>query len=133
MGADHVIDYTREDFTRGQEKYDLIFAVNGYHTLSAYKRVLAPHGIYVCAGGTLPQIFESMLLGSLVSQKGGKKLTNMGISEVKQEDLRTLGDLLQSGKIAPVIDRSYPLDEIVEAMRYVEDTHPQGKVVLTVA
>jgi NADPH:quinone reductase-like Zn-dependent oxidoreductase len=132
IGADHMIDYTKEDFTRSQKRYDLIFAVNGYHSLSAYKRALSPQGIYVCAGGTLPQFFQAMLLGSLMSRDGGKKLGSMGIAKVNQEDLVTLSDLLEAGKIVPVIDRIYLLSEIVEAFRYVEDKHAQGKVVITV-
>ena len=132
LGADIVIDYTQEDFTRNRQQYDLIFAVNGYHSLSAYKRALSPQGVYVCAGGTLPQIFQAMLLGSLLSAKGGKKLGSMGIAEVRHEDLVYLGGLLEAGKIVPVIDRSYPLDEIVDAFRYVEEKHAQGKVVITV-
>jgi NADPH:quinone reductase-like Zn-dependent oxidoreductase len=132
IGADHVIDYTREDFTRNRQCYDLIFAVNGYHSLLAYQRALCPRGIYVCAGGSLPQIFQAMILGSLMSRKGGKKISSMGIAKVNQEDLVYLGALLETGKIAPVIDRRYPLSDIVEAFRYVEDTHAQGKVVITV-
>jgi len=132
IGADHVIDYAKEDFTRNRQRYDLILAVNGYHSLSAYQRVLCPQGIYVCAGGTLPQFFQAMLLGSLMSRKGGKKMSSMGIAKVNQEDLVYLGKLLETGKIAPVIDRRYPLSDIVEAFRYVEDTHAQGKVVITV-
>jgi NADPH:quinone reductase-like Zn-dependent oxidoreductase len=130
-GADHVIDYTKEDFTRGNECYDLIYAVNGYHSLSAYKRALCPKGRYVSAGGTLRQIFEGMLLGRFFSEKDGKKLTFMGIAKVEQADLNTLAVLLSEGKIAPHIDRSYPLSEIAPAMRYVEDTHAQGKVVIS--
>lgn len=133
IGADHVIDYTQEDFTRKQQRYELIYAVNGYHSLLAYKRALSPQGIYVCAGGTLPQFFQAMLLGSLMSRKGGKKMRSMGIAQVNQEDLVFLAELLKAGRIAPIIDRSYPLSEIVEAFRYVEDTHAQGKVVITVA
>ena len=132
IGADHVIDYTQEDFTRKWQRYDLIFAVNGYHSLSAYKRALCPQGIYVCAGGTLPQIFQAMLLGSLMSRNGDKKMGSMGIAKVNHEDLVTLGELLKAGKIVPVIDRSYPISEIVEAFRYVEEIHAQGKVVITV-
>ena len=131
LGADHVIDYTQEDFTRNQQRYDLIFAVNGYHPLSAYKRALSPQGTYVCAGGTLTQIFQAMILGSLMSQSGGKKLRSMGIAKVKQEDLATLAEHLKAGKIVPFIDRRYPLSEIVDAFRYVEDEHAQGKVVIT--
>jgi len=132
IGADHVIDYTQEDFTRSRQRYDLILAVNGYHSLSAYQRALSPQGIYVCAGGTLPQFFQAILLGSLMSRNGGKKLGSMGIAKVNQEDLVYLGQLLEAGKIAPVIDRSYPLSEIVQAFRYVEEKHAQGKVAITV-
>jgi len=131
LGAEHVIDYTKENFTRSSQRYDLIFAVNGYHPLSAYKRALGPRGMYVCAGGAFSQFVQIILFGPLMSQKGGKKLVSMGIAEVKQEDLIYLAELLKDGQIRPVIDRSYPLDQIVEAFRYVEDTHAQGKVVIT--
>lgn len=80
----------------------------------------------------MPQFFQAMLLGPLMSRKGGKKMGSMGIAKINQEDLVFLGELLKAGKIAPVIDRRYPLSEIVEAFRYVEDTHAQGKVVITV-
>jgi NADPH:quinone reductase-like Zn-dependent oxidoreductase len=130
IGADHVIDYSREDFTRNRQRYDLIFAVNGYHSLSDYKRALNPQGMYVCAGGTLPQIFQAMLLGSLMSRNGGKKMGSMGIAKVNQDDLAYLGELLEAGEIAPVIDCSYPLSEIVEAFRYVEEVHARGKVII---
>jgi NADPH:quinone reductase-like Zn-dependent oxidoreductase len=132
IGADHVIDYTQEDFTKSQQRYDLIFAVNGYHWLGAYKRVLCPGGIYVCAGGTMPQIFQAMLLGPRMSEKDGKKLVNMGVAKVTPEDLAYLGELLATDKITPVIDAQYPLDQVPAAMRYVEEKHAQGKVVITV-
>ena len=132
IGADHVIDYTQEDFTRNRQGYDLIFAVNGYHWIFDYKRVLNPQGVYVCAGGTLPQFFQAMLLGRWMSRNGGKKMGSMGIAQLNQEDLVYLGELLEAGKIAPVIDRSYPLSEIVDAFRYVEEKHAQGKVVINV-
>jgi NADPH:quinone reductase-like Zn-dependent oxidoreductase len=132
IGADHVIDYTKENFTQNGQRYDLIFAVNGYHSLSAYKRTLSPQGIYICAGGTMPQFLQAILLGPLMSRKGGKKMGSMGIAKVNQKDLVYLGELLEAGKIAPVIDRRYPLSEIVEAFHYMEDTHAQGKVVITV-
>ncbi len=130
IGADHVIDYTKEDFTRNQKCYDLIFAVNGYHPLPGYKRALCSQGIYTCAGGTINQFLQAILLGSLMSRNGGKKMGSMGIAKVNQNDLVYLLDLLEAGKIAPVIDRRYPLSEIAEAFRYVEDTHAQGKVVI---
>ena len=132
IGADHIIDYTQEDFTRNRQRYNLIFAANGYHSLSAYKRALSSEGVYVCAGGTLPQFLQAILLGSLMSRNGGKKLGSMGIAKVNQEDLVYLGELLKAGKIVSVIDRSYALSDIVEAFRYVEEKHAQGKVVITV-
>lgn len=132
LGADHVIDYTREDFTQNKQQYDLIFAVNGYHSLYAYQRALTAEGTYVCAGGSMPQILQAMLLGALMSRKGGKKISSMGIAKVKQDDLVYLGELLETGNLKIVVDRCYSLDEIVEAFRYVEDTHAQGKVVIVV-
>ena len=131
IGADHVIDYARLDFTRQPQRYDLIVAVNGYHPLLAYRRALSRNGRYVCAGGALLQFVQAMALGSLLSRANGKRMFSMGIADVKQEDLVFLAELLELGKITPVIDRSYPLSEIVEAFRYVEDTHAQGKVVIT--
>lgn len=133
IGADHVIDYTREDFTRNPQRYDLILAINGYHSFSAYKRALHPQGIYVCGGGTLGQILQAMLLRSLGSRKGGKQMRLMGRAKVFQEDLVFLAELLKEGRIVPVIDRIYLLSDIVEAFRYVEESHAQGKVVIEVA
>jgi len=131
IGADHVIDYTKEDFTRNRQRYDLILAVNGYHSLSAYKQALNPQGIYICAGGTMLQFFQAMLLGSLMSRKGGKKMGSMGIAKINQKDLVYLGELLETGKIVPQIDLCYPLSEVPEAIRYVEEKHAQGKIVIT--
>ena len=131
LGADHVIDYTKEDFTRSGKLYDLIFAANGYHPLSAYKRALAPRGMYVMAGGTMAQIFQAMLMGSLMSEKGGR--TMGGVSAKRsQQDLIVLKELLQAGTIVPVIDRRYPLRETAEALRYLGTGHARGKVVITV-
>jgi len=132
IGADHVIDYTREDFTRKSQRYDLILAINGYHSLIAYQRALSHQGIYVCVGGDLSQFIQVMLLGSLMSKNGGQKMGSMGIAQVKQADLVFLARLLEEGKIVPVIDRSYPLNEIVEAFRHVEEKHAQGKVVVEI-
>jgi NADPH:quinone reductase-like Zn-dependent oxidoreductase len=132
IGADNVFDYTKEDFTRSRAGYDVIFAINGYHSIFAYKRALTPRGVYVCAGGKLAQMFEAILLGSLLSGKNGKRLSSMGIAKVNQADLVTLAELLASGHLTPVLDRSYPLSNIVDAMHYVEDKHAQGKVVIQV-
>ncbi len=132
IGADHVIDYTREDFTQNPQCYDMILAINGYHSLSAYKRKLRPQGIYVCGGGALRQILQAMLFGALLSRKGGKQVRMMRSGEIIQKDLVFLAKLLEEGKFRPVIDRCYSLDEVVEAFRYVEEKHPQGKVIIEV-
>lgn len=131
IGADHVIDYTREDFTRNPQRYDLIIAINGYHSLSAYKRALTPQGIYLCGGGALRQIIQANLFGSFMSRKGGKQMRMMGRAKVIQEDLVFLAKLLEEGKIVPVIDGIFPLNDIVEAFRYLEENHARGKVVIT--
>jgi NADPH:quinone reductase-like Zn-dependent oxidoreductase len=130
LGADHVIDYTKEDFTQSGQQYDLILAANGYHPLSAYKRALAPRGIYVMAGGKPAQIFQAMLLGSLMSRSGGKKLGGVS-AKASQKDLAYLKELLEAGKIVPVIDRRYPFNEAADALRYLGEGHARGKVVIT--
>ena len=132
IGADRVIDYTKEDFTKNGQRYDLIFAVNGYHPLSAYQRALNPQGNYVCAGGALSQIFQALLLGSWLSRKKGKKMGFMGIAKTNQKDLALMGELLETGKVSPVIERYYPLSEVAEAIRYLAGGHVKGKVVITV-
>jgi len=132
IGADHVIDYAREDFTQGDQRYDLIFAVNGNYHLSAYRRALSPRGSYICAGGAISQIFQAILLGPLISSKNGKKMGFMGITKINGKDLMALGELLESGKIAPVVEKSYPLNEVSTAMRYLVEGHARGKVVVTV-
>lgn len=130
LGADHVIDYTREDFTRSAERYDLIFAANGYHPLWAYKRALAPGGRYVMAGGSSAQIFQAVLLGPLLSVGSGKKL-GMVPAKALQKDLLTIKELLEARKIVPVIDRRYSFEEAVDAFRYFGEGHARGKVVIT--
>jgi NADPH:quinone reductase-like Zn-dependent oxidoreductase len=131
LGADHVIDYSKEDFTRSAQHYDLILAANGYHSLSAYKRALTPRGIYVMAGGSRSQIFQAMLMGSWMSEKGGRTLGGVSAKR-SQKDLMILKDLVEAGKIVPVIDRLYPLRAAAEALRYLGRGHARGKVVITV-
>jgi NADPH:quinone reductase-like Zn-dependent oxidoreductase len=131
IGADQVIDYTREDFTKNGQKYDLILAANGYHPLSAYKRALTPQGIYVMAGGSPAQIFQAILLGSRMSESGGKKMVAL-TAKIDQKDLDVMKVLLETGKIFPVVDRRYPLDEAAEALRYLGEEHARGKVVISV-
>jgi len=130
LGAEHVIDYSKEDFTRNGQRYDLILAVNGYHPLSAYKRALTPRGIYVMAGGSPAQIFQAMLLGRWMSEKGGKKMGGMS-ARLSQADMALLTELLEAGKVVPLIDGCYPLSETAEAFRYFEKVHARGKVVIT--
>ena len=132
IGADHVIDYTQEDFTQNGKRYDLILATNGYHSLSDYKRALSPEGVYVCTGGTMAQIFESMLLGPIMSVQGSKKLRNMGVARPSQTDLGVMKELLEAGKVVPVIDKRYPLSETPEALWYLGEGHARGKVVITI-
>jgi NADPH:quinone reductase-like Zn-dependent oxidoreductase len=132
LGADHVIDYTKEDFTKNGQRYDLILAVNGYHPIAAYKRALNPNGIYVMAGGSMSQIFQAMLLGPWMSEMGGRKMGSVA-AKMNQPDLVFLKELLEAGKIVPVIDRCYPLSEVPEALRYLGKGHAKGKVVITVS
>jgi NADPH:quinone reductase-like Zn-dependent oxidoreductase len=136
IGADQVIDYTQEDFTQNGQRYDLILEINGYHPIFAYRRALSPKGIYVMAGGSKAHvyqgIFQALLLGPLISRIGTQKLGFMGIAKLTQKDLVFLKELLEAGKITPVIDRSYPLSETAEAVRYLEEGHARGKVVITV-
>jgi NADPH:quinone reductase-like Zn-dependent oxidoreductase len=131
IGADHVIDYTKDDFTKNDQHYDLIFAANGYHSLSAYKRALTPKGIYVMAGGSMAQIFQSMLFGAMMSENGGRKMGGVSAKR-SQNDLVFIKELFEAGKVKSVIDRSYPLIETVEALRYLGEGHARGKIVITV-
>ena len=130
LGADHVIDYTEEDFTRNGQKYDLIFAANGYHPLSAYKSALTPRGIYVMAGGSMTQIFQAMLMGSWMSETGGKKIGGVS-AKIDQKDLGLIKELIEAGKVKPAIDRRYQLSDAAEALRYLGAGHAKGKVVIT--
>jgi NADPH:quinone reductase-like Zn-dependent oxidoreductase len=135
LGADHVIDYTQDDVTKGAQRYDLIIDNAGTHSLSEYRRVLEPKGIYVMVGSTdtgswfgfLVTPIKGMILSKFVTQKFITIL-----AELNKDDLATLGELMQSGKVTPVIDRSYKLSEAAEALRYLEKGHARGKVVFTV-
>ncbi len=131
IGADHVIDYTREDFTQSGQLYDLIMGANAHHSIFDYRRALSQDGIYVIVGGDLPQIFQAMLLAPLVSRMGSKK-TCFFIANINQKDLVSLKDLLAAGKLVPVTDRRCPLSDAAEALRYLEGRHAQEKIVLAV-
>jgi NADPH:quinone reductase-like Zn-dependent oxidoreductase len=134
IGADHVIDYTREDFTRTGQRYDLIFCAVGNRSALDYRRALKPQGRCVVAGFTsLPRLFANMVLGPVVSRSGEKKVEGMGMAKTNKEDLLFIKELLETGKVVPVIDRRYPLSETAEALRYLETGHARGKVIVTVA
>jgi NADPH:quinone reductase-like Zn-dependent oxidoreductase len=133
LGADRVIDYTQEDFTRSGQRYDLILAANAFHPFFAYRRALSRDGICVKSGGkaSLPAMFLEPLLSLMLSVIGSRKMRGF-IAKLNKEDLALLRDLLAAGKIVPVIDRRYPLSSLAEAVRYLEEGHAQGKVVITV-
>jgi NADPH:quinone reductase-like Zn-dependent oxidoreductase len=131
LGVDHVIDYKKEDFTRSGQRYDLILAVNGYHPLSHYLRVLSPQGTYVVAGGSMLQLAQAAMRGQKASGSGGQKIVVVSAKE-NLKDLLFIKELLESGKLAPVIDGSYPLKDTAQAFQYYEEKHPRGKVVITV-
>ncbi len=132
LGADHVIDYTKDDFTKNTKSYNLIIAVNGYHPISAYKKVLNPEGIYVMVGGAGWQMFQAVVFGSFMSIGSKKKLCHVD-AKMNQEDILFLKKLLETGAIKSVLDREYKLHELPEAMRYLEEGHAKGKIVIAVA
>lgn len=133
IGADHVIDYTREDFTRNGQHYDLIYDAVGNLSVSAYRRTLNHGGACVIAGFTsVPRLFQHMIVGPLRSKIGDRKVGLMGIAKINQKDLVYLKELVEAGKVVPLIDRRYPLCETAEAIRYLEKGHARGKVVITV-
>src|SRR5882757_1022304 len=137
LGADHVIDYTKEDFTKSGQHYDAILDNVPNHSLSECRGILTPEGKYVMIGGGGPndnrwigpfgRLIQTMVVSPFVSQKMG-----MMMAELKKSDLTILGDMMQSGKVKPVIDRTYKLSELPEAIRYLEEGHARGKVVITV-
>jgi len=136
MGAEHVIDYTQEDVTRNGQRYDLILAVNGYHSIFAYRRILRPGGTYVLVGEgsnthLFRAMFQTMLLGPLFAKTAKQKMCFF-IAKVTRTDLDYMKELMEAGKVVPMIDRRYPLCETAEAFRYLEEGHARGKVVITV-
>jgi NADPH:quinone reductase-like Zn-dependent oxidoreductase len=136
IGADHVIDYTKEDYTKGTQRYDLIFDTVGNHSLSDHRHVLDPHGILVIVGavsddpwiGPLSRFLEGYVISPFVSQKFVGFIADAN----KTDDLNTLRDLMQAGALTPVIDRQYSLSEVPAAIRYLENGHARGKLVITV-
>ncbi|RFU68433.1 NAD(P)-dependent alcohol dehydrogenase [Bacillus sp. V59.32b] len=131
IGTDFCVDYSKEDFAQNKESYDLILAFNGYQPISAYKRALSPNGTFVHVGGSGAGMFQTMVLGPLISMTGSKKMGNM-LQRSNQKDLNYIKELIEDGKVQPVIDRCYKLSEVPEAFRYFEEGHAQGKVIITV-
>ncbi|MFC2002239.1 NAD(P)-dependent alcohol dehydrogenase [Chloroflexota bacterium] len=129
IGADHVIDYTEEDFTKNGQRYDLILDFAAYHSIFDYKRALNPKGIYVMVGGSSARFSQVMFLGSWISMTGSKKMG--ALMHKPNKDLAFMKELLEAGKVVPVIDRRYPLGEVAEALRYFGEGHAKGKVVIT--
>ena len=130
IGAATALRFLRKGNIQTGQQYDLILAANGYHPLSAYKRVLSPKGIYVMAGGSTAQIFQALLLGPWMSLTGGKKLGALS-AKANQKDLVFIKELVEAGQVVPVIDKRYPLGEAAEALRYLGKGHARGKVVIT--
>jgi 2-desacetyl-2-hydroxyethyl bacteriochlorophyllide A dehydrogenase len=132
IGADHVVDYSREDFTKHGQLYDLLYDAVGNRSVSDYKRALSPQGMCVIAGfTTLPRLVEHIVLGPLMSKAGSKQISLQGLATTHKQDLLAIKELLEAGKVVPVIDRCYPLREVPEAIRYLEQGHARGKVVIT--
>ena len=137
LGADHVIDYTKEDFAKGEQRYDVILDNVPNHSLSECRRILTPKGKYIMIGGGGPnegrwiapfgRVIHTLLLSPFISQQMG-----MMLAELNKKDLTVLADMMQAGTVKPVIDRTYPLSQIADAIRYLEQGHARGKVIVTV-
>ena len=131
LGADHVIDHTREDFTKNGEQYDLILDIVAHRSVFAYKRALRSNGSYFLAGGSVSTMFQVLLLGPWIRRTTGKKIRILAVRP-NIEDVDFMKDLIEAGKVTPVIDKTYPLSEVPEAIGYVGEGQAQGKVVITV-
>jgi NADPH:quinone reductase-like Zn-dependent oxidoreductase len=129
IGADHVLDYSKDDFAALGQRYDLILAANGNRSIWDYKRALSAHGSYVMSGGSNRQLAEALLFGPLLSM-GRQKFGNL-LVKPNQADLMVLKELCETGRVRPVIDRRFQLSEVPAAVRYVEDGHARGKVAIT--
>lgn len=131
LGVDDVVDYEREDFTDAEGRYDLILDAGGYRSIRDSRRALRPDGSHVFVGGSTARLFEAMLLGPLLSIGDGPTTFSL-MAEPNREDLLELRELVESGDVTPVVDERFPLAEVPEAIRYLEDGHARGKVVVTV-
>jgi len=129
IGADHVIDYRQEDFTGNGQRYDLILDFVGSHSIFDYRRALSPAGIYVMVGGSIVHIVQTLLFGSWFSMTGARKMVILAAKPNK--DMAFIIDLIESGKITPVIDKCYPLAETAKALHCLGKGQAQGKIVVT--
>ncbi len=133
LGADHVIDYTQEDFTKNGQQYDLIYDAVGNLSVADMQRALTPNGRGVVAGmTTLGRLFQVMIVGAWVSRFGEQDIGSMGSAVPKEDDLLTIKELLESGQVRAVIDQCYPLSDTADALRYLETGRTRGKVVITI-
>jgi NADPH:quinone reductase-like Zn-dependent oxidoreductase len=132
IGADHVIDYSREDFTRSARRYDVIIAANGYHSIFDYRRALNPGGVYVVLGGAMSQLLQQLLFAPVLSRIDDRKFRGV-MANVNRPDLLFMKELIEAGAVVPAIDRRYPLAEVPAAIRYLLGGHASGKVVISVA
>jgi NADPH:quinone reductase-like Zn-dependent oxidoreductase len=131
LGADHVIDYTQEDFTKNGEQYDLILDIVAHRSVFAYKRALRSNGSYFLAGGSVATIFQILLLGPWISMIESKRMRVLAVGP-NLKDMVYITELYEAGKVVPVIDRRYPLSEVPEALRYLGEGRVKGKVVISV-
>jgi len=131
IGADHVIDYSKEDFTQNGQTYDLIIGANGYHPLWRYKRSLSAGGTYVMSGGKGGQLFQALFLGRLMSLTGDKRLTAVS-ARMNREDLAFMAELVSERKVVPFIEKTYPLNDAPQAICYLGDGHVKGKLIISV-
>ncbi|MHA1978580.1 MAG: NAD(P)-dependent alcohol dehydrogenase [Candidatus Hodarchaeales archaeon] len=132
IGADHIIDYTTTDFTKNKQRYDLILDVVANRSIFDYRRTLTPNGTFLAVGGSTARIFQAILLGSLISKFGRKKLGIVMWKPNNKANLDLLTELFEAKKVVPVIDKRYPLSEVPEALRYLDTGQVKGKVVITV-
>jgi len=129
LGADFIIDYTQEDFTKSDRRYDIILAINGNYPIFAYKRILKQNGTYVMVGGAVMQVIKTLFFGKLLAL-GTKKMYSL-LAKSNQKDLEFVVKLAEEGKIKPIVEQCYPLNKTADAMRYVREGHVRGKVVIT--
>jgi NADPH:quinone reductase-like Zn-dependent oxidoreductase len=132
LGADHVVDYARDDFTKSGRRYDRIIDLAGHRSILACRRALREAGTYLWVGGSTVGLLEAVSLGPLISLGSSRKLGLLPWRPFSRDDVRLLTELIEAGKLRPVIDRRYPLDQVPEALRFLEGGHARGKVVITV-